>query len=97
MIVGTAGRRGRMLLSKAVRAWLDMQEGNHVVFSRWGDEVVLQPLTHTLADLRGSVAVSGPQDFAGTRQEVVEAHVCQAIAGEIECGAGDGPPGGGSG
>jgi AbrB family looped-hinge helix DNA binding protein len=82
MIISTVGRRGQITLPKAIRTWLDLQEGDHVIFSRRGDEVVLQPLTHTLADLRGSVPVPGPQDLAAVRRQVIEAHAREVAAGE---------------
>jgi AbrB family looped-hinge helix DNA binding protein len=82
MIIGTVGRRGQITLPKAIRTWLDLQEGDRVVFARRGDEVVLQPLTHTLTDLRGSVPVTGPQDFAVVRRQVIEAHAREVAAGE---------------
>jgi AbrB family looped-hinge helix DNA binding protein len=82
MIVGTVGRRGQITLPKAIRTWLDLQEGDRVVFARRGDEVVLQPLTHTLAELRGSVSVSEPQDYAAVRRQVIETHACEVASGE---------------
>ena len=39
-----------------------------------GDKVILQPLTHTLLDLKGSVSVSGPQDFDSIRKKVPQGH-----------------------
>jgi AbrB family looped-hinge helix DNA binding protein len=82
MIVGTVGRRGQITLPKAIRTWLDLQEGDRVVFARRGDEVVLQPLTHALTDFRGSVPVPAPQDFAAVRRQVVETHAREVATGE---------------
>ena len=82
MIIGTVGRRGQITLPKAIRTWLDLQEGDRVVFARRGDEVVLQPLTHTLVELRGSVPVPAPQDFAAVRREVIRAHARKVATGE---------------
>jgi AbrB family looped-hinge helix DNA binding protein len=82
MIVGTVGRRGQITLPKAIRTWLDLQEGDRVVFARRGDEVVIQPLTRTLAELRGSVLVPGAQDFAAVRHQVVESHAREVATGE---------------
>ncbi len=69
--VSRIGRRGQMTLPSAVRDWLKLREGDRVAFSRRGDEVVLQAMTRTLLDMRGSVHVSGPQDFEAVREEVI--------------------------
>ncbi len=45
-------------------------------------EVVLQPLTNTLFDLRGSVPVTGPQDFAAVRDQVIREHARKVVQGE---------------
>ena len=55
---------------REIRRSLNLQEGDRVAFVQRGDEVVLKPLTNTLLDLRGSVPVSGPQDFADIREQV---------------------------
>ena len=82
MTIGTVGRRGQITLPKAVRAWLGLREGDRVVFARRGAEVVLQPLTHTLTDLRGSVPVPEPQDFAAVRRQVLEDHAREVATDE---------------
>jgi AbrB family looped-hinge helix DNA binding protein len=74
MIISKVGRRGQITLPRAIRRWLSLREGDRVAFVQRGNEIVLQPLTRTLLDLRGSVSVSGPQDFAAIRQQVIEAH-----------------------
>jgi hypothetical protein len=53
-----------------------------LAFLRRGDEVILQPLTRTLLDLRGSVPVSGPQDFTAIRRQVIERHTRKVIDDE---------------
>ena len=58
-----------------------IERGDRVSFVCRGDEVVLQPLTQTLLDLRGSVPVSGPQNFTAIREQVRETHA-QKIAEE---------------
>lgn len=82
MIVSKIGRRGQITLPRPIRRWLNLQEGDRVAFIRRGDEIVLQPLTQTLLDLRGSVSVSGPQDFSTIRHQVIEAHVRKVVEGE---------------
>lgn len=82
MIVSKIGRRGHITLPRPIRRWLHLHEGDRVAFIRRGDEIVPQPLTHTLLDRRGSVSVSGPQDFAAIRHQVIEAHPRKVAEGQ---------------
>jgi AbrB family looped-hinge helix DNA binding protein len=82
MIVIKIGRRGQLTVPKAIRRWLNLQEGDRLTFIRRGDEIVLQPLTRTMLDLRGSVPVSGPQDFATIRRQVIDRHARKIIEDE---------------
>ena len=59
-----------MTLPREVRRALDVQEGDHIVFVRRRQEFSVQPLNRTLLELRGSIPVSGPQDFDGIRDQV---------------------------
>jgi AbrB family looped-hinge helix DNA binding protein len=70
MIITKVGRRGQIVLPRPVRQWLKVDQGDRVVFIRRGNEIILQPLTQTLLDLRGSIAVDGPQDFNAIRRQV---------------------------
>jgi AbrB family looped-hinge helix DNA binding protein len=79
MIVGTVGRRGQLTVPREIRRWLDLQKGDRIAFLRRGDEVVLQPLTDTLLDLRGSVPVDEPQDFAAIREQVIQERTRKVI------------------
>jgi AbrB family looped-hinge helix DNA binding protein len=72
MIMSKIGRRGQMTIPRAIRRSLDLQEGDRVVLIQRGDQVILWPLTDTLLDLRGSVPVAEPQDFAAIRDQVVQ-------------------------
>jgi AbrB family looped-hinge helix DNA binding protein len=74
MIVGKVGRRGQMTVPKEIRRSLNLHEGDRIAFIRRGEEVILQPLTDTLLDLRGSVPVEGLQDFAAIRARVIQDH-----------------------
>lgn len=74
MTVSKVGRRGQVTLPRTVRRWLNVREGDHVAFIRLDDGIILLPLTQTLLDLRGSVPVAGPQDFAAIRRQVIETH-----------------------
>ena len=75
-------RRGQITLPKEIRRWLKLKEGDRIAFVRRGDEVILQPLTRTLLDLRGTIPVSGPQDFAAIRQQVIKNHAQKVAKGE---------------
>ena len=68
MVISKLGRRGQLTLPSEVRRKAKLKEGDQVAFIIEGEHIVLQPLTQTLLDLRGSVAVTGPQDFAAIRQ-----------------------------
>ncbi len=72
MIVSKIGRRGQITIPGVIRRRLRLEDGDRVAFVRRGNEVVLQPLAHTLLDMKGSVPVSEPQDFADIRHQVRE-------------------------
>lgn len=74
MVISKVGRRGQITLPRSIRHWLSIGEGDRIAFIRRGDEIVLQPVTRTLLDLRGSVPVTAPQDFKAIRQQVIENH-----------------------
>ena len=74
-VIAKVGRRGQITIPRAVRTWLEVDEGDAVAFVRQGDSVVLKPLNQTLLDLRGSVSVSGSQDFAAIRRQVLQKRV----------------------
>lgn len=82
MIASTVGRRGQITLPRPVRQFLKLQEGDRVIFTRRGDEIILQPLQRTLTDLRGSVPVNEAQDFDAIRRQVVEGHARKVANGE---------------
>ncbi len=72
MTTTQVGRRGQITIPRSVRQQLDIKEGDRVAFVQGKEGVVLQPLSQTIFDLRGSVRVSGPQDFAAVRRKVIE-------------------------
>ena len=74
MITAKIGRRGQLILPKAIRTLLAIEEGQRVAFVIQGGQVVFQPLTKTLFDLRGTVAVDHPQDFEAIRHTVHQQH-----------------------
>lgn len=75
MIISKIGRRGQVTLPKVIRRSINLKEGDQIAFILHGEQVILQPLTQTLLDLRGSVPVSAPQDFASIRQQVTASQV----------------------
>ena len=76
------GRRGQLTIPKAVRQSLGIAEGDHIAFVQRGGEVVLRPVRQSLRDLRGSVAVDGPQDFDEIRSAVRAARAQRATDAE---------------
>ena len=56
---------------------MNLQEGDRIAIVRRGDDLILRAVKRTLLELRGSVPVSGPQDFTAIRHKVMESHVDQ--------------------
>jgi len=83
MIITTLGKRGRITLPLAIREALKLHEGDRIAFVTCGRAVLLQPLTQTLLDLRGSVPVAGPQDFAAIRNLVTEETARKATGSSV--------------
>lgn len=82
MIIGTVGRRGQMTVPRQIRRLLNLEEGDRIAFIQRGEQVILQPLTSTLLDLRGSVPVEEPQDFTAIRNQVVQNHARKVAQSE---------------
>lgn len=83
MITAKVGRRGQFVLPRAIRTALGLRQGDQVLLIPQGNQVILRPLPHTLLDLRGSVPVSGEQDFAAIRRQVLAARLRKASADEV--------------
>ena len=73
-----------MTLPKSVRQSMRIGEGDRVAFVERGGEIVLRPIRQSLRDLRGSVAVDGPQDFIAIRASV---QALRAERNELDAGA----------
>jgi AbrB family looped-hinge helix DNA binding protein len=71
-VISRIGRKGQITIPQQVRDWLGIEEGDHIIFMRRGDHVVLLPMNKTLLDLRGMVAANEPQDFHVVRQQARE-------------------------
>jgi len=82
MIISKVGRRGQITLPRSIRHRLCLTEGDHIAFIQRDDEVILQPLTRTLLDLRGSIFVTEPQDFDAIRRQVLETQSKKAAINE---------------
>jgi len=70
MLQTRIGRRGQITLPREVRRRIKVDEGDQIAFIIEGEHVIIKPITQSLLDLRGSVAVSGAQDFDAIRAEV---------------------------
>lgn len=81
MLVTKVGRRGQITVPKEIQRRLHIQEGDRLAFIQRGQEVMLRPLLRTLKDLRGSVSVTGPQDFTAIRRQVLAEHA-RKVAGD---------------
>ncbi|MBS3750489.1 MAG: AbrB/MazE/SpoVT family DNA-binding domain-containing protein [Anaerolineales bacterium] len=71
MTIHKVGKGGRVTIPKQIRARLGLEAGDHVVVTVSENRIILDPITKTLLDLRGSVEVSGPQDFNAIRKRVM--------------------------
>jgi AbrB family looped-hinge helix DNA binding protein len=71
MITTKVGRRGQITLPSQVRRQSGIKEGDRIALILQGDQVIIRPLTKTLFDLRGSVPVTGEQDFDAIRRQVL--------------------------
>jgi len=72
MIIAKVGRRGQISLPREIRERLGLQEGDRLAFVDQDLEVVLKPLKRSLLDLRGSIGVSGRQNFDAIRRKVLK-------------------------
>lgn len=82
MLIVKTGRRGQVTLPRAIRRAFKLKEGDHIAFVLHGERVILQPLTQTLLDMRGSVPVSAPQGFSTIRQQAIAGRVRRAAQDE---------------
>lgn len=70
MLQTRIGRRGQITLPREVRRRINVDEGDRIAFIIEGEQVIIKPITQSLLDLRGSVDVSGEQDFNAIRKAV---------------------------
>ena len=71
MVTVKVGRRGQITIPSEIRHLIGLKEGHSLAIIQDGQQLILQPITETLLDLRGSVHVEAPQDFDKIRAEVI--------------------------
>ncbi len=71
MITIRVGRRGQITIPSKIRHRLGINEGDSIALISEEGQAILRPITRTLLDLRGSVPVSGVQDFDAIRSQVL--------------------------
>lgn len=76
------GRRGQVTIPSEVRRDLDLHDGDRMLLLVREGEILLRPLGPSIFQLRGSVPVSGPQDFRAIRAEVVQRLADRAGGGD---------------
>jgi AbrB family looped-hinge helix DNA binding protein len=76
------GRRGQVTIPSEVRRDLDLHDGDRMLLLVREGEILLRPLGPSIFQLRGSVPVSGPQDFQAIRAEVVRRLADRAGGGD---------------
>lgn len=64
--------KGQITLSADVRKRLNIEPGTYLSVVADGEGVYLTPVKESIAQLRGVIAVDGPQDFRQIRQKTME-------------------------
>ena len=78
MITIKIGNRGQITIPRDIRRQMGLNSGDGIALVADGDQMILRPVTQTLLDLRGSVQVSGAQDFDSIRKQVLDGRARQA-------------------
>jgi AbrB family looped-hinge helix DNA binding protein len=63
--------KGQVTLPREIRRKLQIKSGDQMAVILDGDQIVFKPFTKTLLEIRGSVKVSGEQDFEQIRADVL--------------------------
>ncbi len=71
MVTIKVGRRGQITIPRDIRRQLGLQEGDAIALIPQEGQAILLPITQTLLELRGSVPVSGAQNFTEIRRKVI--------------------------
>lgn len=77
------GSRGQITIPSQLRRELGLEEGDHLMAQMRDGELILRPAGRSIFQLRGSVPVDGPQDFAAIRAEVTASRA-KRPAGDAE-------------
>ena len=72
MPVSKMGRRGQTTIPREIREELNLKEGDRIAFVRSDRDIILKPVKSSLLDLRGTIQVTGPQDFNAIRRKVMK-------------------------
>lgn len=83
MSVVKISKKGQVTIPAEIRKFLGAVPGTRLRFVIQGDTVQVVKAEQGILALRGSVPVSGQQDFAAVRQHVME-EVASEVAGEGE-------------
>jgi len=78
MITIKIGNRGQITIPRDIRRQMGLNAGDGIALVADGDRMILRPVQQTLLDLRGSVAVSEPQDFDSIRKQVLDGRARKA-------------------
>jgi len=71
MIGSKITTKGQTTIPKKIRKRLNLEPGDRVLFLEKDGEIILQPMTQTLRDRRGSVEPrKQPEDFKDVREDV---------------------------
>jgi AbrB family looped-hinge helix DNA binding protein len=71
MIGSKITTKGQTTIPKKIRERLNLQAGDRVLFLEKDGEIILQPVTQTLRDRRGSVEPrKEPENFEDVREDV---------------------------
>ena len=74
--------KGQVTIPKEIRELMGLETGDRLLFIRRGDEVIVQGVTETLLDLRGTVEPrQRPEDVDKIRDEVRRAVAKKAVDG----------------
>ena len=80
MLTSTITQKGQITIPKKIRTALDLQTNDKIVFVRRGGQIIIKPL-RDIFTLRGSVKVSGEQDFSDIRKKT-QRDITKRIANE---------------